>query len=65
MIESLCNIRLGGINHDKTILQDGDVLLIGRLKYRVTADMKGRDRVKVEKRDVSEFVFYKGSYKEA
>lgn len=65
MIEELCDIRLGDINTDKTVLQSGDVLLIARLKYRIDKDTKGRDRVSsVRKLFPEDFEFYIGRYAE-
>ena len=62
MLEALCDISLGDINVDKTILSDGDVFLVARLKYRIAPDTKGRDRVNVRPMTPSDFAFYKGIY---
>lgn len=59
-VEHLAGIDLQGTNGDKTVMADGDVFLVIRLKYRVNPQQKRADTP-----EIRDFEFFKGSYAEA
>lgn len=69
IVEDLCEISLGETNMEETKLNDGDVLLIVKLRRRTVARNRKSTRVRTihagekgARMPVMDYVFYQGRY---
>ena len=65
LIEHLCKVSLGETNDAETILKDGDVLLIAKLKRRKQSISEKQRRGRQQDIDISDFVFFSVTYASA